>query len=326
MSGSHFPPIDDAERLERLCPPPGGRIRMVLDTDAANEIDDQFAVVQALLSGERLAVEAIYAAPYVGRDAATAANGVAESEAEILRLLERLELDPAGRVLRGAGRFLPDVKTPVLNPASEDLIERARSAPEGELLYAAAIGAITDIAAALLLDPAIASRIAVVWLGGQPLHAPSADEFNLRGDPEAVRVVLASGVPLLYIPCYGAASHLLTTTAELDRYVRPQGAIGEYLAEIFAAHDRQYAGASKEIWDLAAIGALLNLAWTPWGAVRAPDLSSDLTWQPSALTHSIGAVNYVRRDPIFADLFRKLEHLARGERRAVWADQDRAAQ
>lgn len=311
--------LDDAERLARLSPPPG-RIRMVLDTDTANEIDDQFAVVHALLSGERLALEAIYAAPFVGRGAATAADGVAASEAEILRLLERLDLEPNDRVLRGATRFLPDAETPVLSPASEDLIERARAAPGGELLYVAAIGAITDVAAAILLEPEIIERIAVVWLGGQPLHAPSADEYNLRGDPDAVRAVFASGVPLLYIPCYGAASHLLTTTAELDRHVRPQGEIGEYLADIFEAHDRQYPGAAKEVWDLAAIGALLDPSWTPWQSASAPGLAEELTWRLGAHEHAIGAVGHVRRNPIFADLFGKLAEFARGERRAGWAD------
>ena len=323
MPDARFPTLDDAERIARLSPPTG-RVRMVLDTDTANEIDDQFAVVHALLSGERLAVEAIYAAPFVGRGAATAAEGVAASEAELLRLLERLELEPDGRVLRGAGRFLPDAETPVLNPASEDLIERARATPAGEVLYVAAIGAITDVAAALLIEPGIVERIAVVWLGGQPLHAPSADEYNLRGDPDAVRVVLRSGVPLLYIPCYGAASHLLTTTAELDRYVRPSGRIGEYLADIFAAHDRQYPGASKEIWDLAAIGALIDPAWTPRQIAPAPGLADDLTWLLGDRTdgsrwHPIGAVTYVQRNPIFADLFGKLAEFAQGERRAAWA-------
>ena len=319
MAGFRFPVLDDAERLARLRPPAQGRIRMVLDSDAANEIDDQFAVVHALLSGERLAVEAIYAAPFVGRGAATAAEGVAASEAEILRLLERLELEPGDRVLRGAARFLPDPHTPVLNPASEDLIERARATPDGEVLYVAAIGAITDVASALLIEPGIVERIAVVWLGGQGLHAPSADEYNLRSDPDAVRAVLASGVPLLYIPCYGAASHLLTTSAELDRHVRPQGEIGAYLAEIFSAHDRQYPGAAKEIWDLAAIGALLDSAWVPIRTAPTPGLNEDLTWQLAAHPHSIAAADYVRRNPIFADLFGKLAEFAAGRRRASWA-------
>ena len=55
-----FPDLSDAFRLQRL-QPPLGKARMVLDTDTYNEIDDQFALVYALLSPQELAVEAIYA-------------------------------------------------------------------------------------------------------------------------------------------------------------------------------------------------------------------------------------------------------------------------
>jgi inosine-uridine nucleoside N-ribohydrolase len=44
--------------------PPTGRVRVVLDTDAANEIDDPFAIAWALLAPERLDLLAVYAAPY----------------------------------------------------------------------------------------------------------------------------------------------------------------------------------------------------------------------------------------------------------------------
>jgi purine nucleosidase len=52
-----------AWRAQRLAPP-RGRPRVVIDTDAANEIDDQFALAWALLSPERLDVLAVYAAPF----------------------------------------------------------------------------------------------------------------------------------------------------------------------------------------------------------------------------------------------------------------------
>ncbi len=54
--------LDDwyAQRLA----PPRSRPRVVIDTDAANEIDDQFALAWALLSPERLDVLAVYAAPF----------------------------------------------------------------------------------------------------------------------------------------------------------------------------------------------------------------------------------------------------------------------
>ena len=66
MSGLH-PTADPARRAtwyaSRLAPP-RSRPRVVIDTDAANEIDDQFALAWALLSPERLDVLAVYAAPF----------------------------------------------------------------------------------------------------------------------------------------------------------------------------------------------------------------------------------------------------------------------
>src|SRR5690606_10077935 len=55
-----FPRLAEDFRLARL-KPPAGKVRMVLDTDTFNEIDDQFAVVYSLLSPEAMEVEAIYA-------------------------------------------------------------------------------------------------------------------------------------------------------------------------------------------------------------------------------------------------------------------------
>lgn len=59
-----FPHIPDEERLRLLEPPRGRRLRVVIDTDAKNEIDDQFALAWALRSQDQLQIEGVYAAPY----------------------------------------------------------------------------------------------------------------------------------------------------------------------------------------------------------------------------------------------------------------------
>jgi inosine-uridine nucleoside N-ribohydrolase len=58
-----FPTIP-REHMGRLLGRPRAPIRVVIDTDAKNEIDDQFALAWALLSPEVLEVEAVYAAPF----------------------------------------------------------------------------------------------------------------------------------------------------------------------------------------------------------------------------------------------------------------------
>ena len=84
-----FPTLSK-ELLEQRLRPPTGKIRMVLDTDTYNEIDDQFAVAYAMCSPEKLTVEAIYAAPFLNERSTGPGDGMVKSYEEILRLLERL--------------------------------------------------------------------------------------------------------------------------------------------------------------------------------------------------------------------------------------------
>ena len=119
-----FPKISDEDRIQ-LLKPRAGRIRMVLDTDTYNEIDDQFALVYSLISPERLDVEAIYAAPFHNERSDSPADGMEKSYEEIHRLLERMQIRRKNFVFRGSKNYLPQYCTPVSSDASEDLVNRA---------------------------------------------------------------------------------------------------------------------------------------------------------------------------------------------------------
>jgi inosine-uridine nucleoside N-ribohydrolase len=302
----NFPDLSDPQRLARLAPPTGP-VHMVLDTDTYNEVDDQFAVVHALSSPEKLTVEALYAAPFLNARSSGPGDGMEKSYQEILRVLERLDLQPQGRVLRGSDRYLPDVSHPVESDAAHDLIERALARDEDAApLYVVAIGAITNVASALLMAPEILRRIVVVWLGGNARHWPHCREFNLWQDPQASRVILDSGVPLVRIPVMGVCSHLHTTVAEVERYVAGSGAIGDYLAETVKAFHEDHFAWSKVIWDIAAIAYLLDESWTPTHLVHSPILTDQGTWSFDPGRHLIRSAYHVHRDPIFRDVFTKL--------------------
>lgn len=58
-----FPTIDPEVRARRL-EPPSGRVSVVIDTDAANEIDDQFTLAWALLRPDRINLKAVIAEPF----------------------------------------------------------------------------------------------------------------------------------------------------------------------------------------------------------------------------------------------------------------------
>jgi purine nucleosidase len=288
------------------------RPRMVLDTDAFNEIDDQYAIVHAVLSPDRVQLEAIYAAPFTSRGAAGPGDGMRQSYEEIHRVLDVLG-HTRTPVLEGATAWLSDTKAGQSSVATQDLVSRAQAQDAGPL-YVVAIGAPTNVSNALLLAPEIIERVVVVWLGGNSLSWPTAREFNLEQDPAASRVLFDSGVALVHVPCYNVADHLSTTRDEIDHYVRPAGKVGQFLAERYHEHVQDRPGVSKVIWDLAATAWLLGPSWTTSVLTQSPILTEEMTWSRDPGRHLMSEVTYVQRDAIFGDLFRRLaDHATSGD-------------
>ena len=191
--------VSDAEMVRRL-ERPAGKIHVVLDTDTYNEIDDQFALSYMVRSVEKLEVKAIYAAPFSNHHSTGPADGMERSYQEILKVLTLLEAEELKEVTyRGSTGYLPNEDEPVISDAAKDLAERAMQYSAGNPLYVISIGAITNIASAILLNPEITGRIVVVWLGGHALGWPDTEEFNMVQDIAAARIVFGCGVPLVQL-------------------------------------------------------------------------------------------------------------------------------
>lgn len=301
-----FQKMDDVTLLRKLTPPTS-KVRMILDTDTFNEIDDQFAIVYALFSQEKLQVEAIYAAPFFNNRSTSPLDGMEKSYEEILRILKRINMSHDNFVYKGSNTFLNNVNEPLQSEAANDLVKRAMETPDDELLYVVAIGAITNIASAILIEPKIIEKIVVVWLGGHALHWPNTSEFNLQQDVVSAQTVLNCGVPLVLIPCMGVTSHLHTTLSEMKQFVKGKGEIGDFLTMRFEEyHDNHYAY-SKVIWDLAAIAYVVNHHFIPTQIIHSPVLTDQRTYSVDASRHFIRYAYHVDRDAIFRDFFTKLE-------------------
>ncbi|MGV3572878.1 MAG: nucleoside hydrolase [Ramlibacter sp.] len=316
---------------------PRGPVRVVIDTDTANEIDDQFALAWALLSPQRLRVEAVYAEPFsfahrrhllprARPDAPpfnAPAEGMRRSHAEILRLFSLLGVSPHGRVFAGSEGYLAAPAEPRRSEAVDHLVATARACAEDAPLYVLALGCVTNIASALLLAPDIAARIVVVWTSGFPSCAPHVnDSFNLEQDLWASQLLFDSGVPHVYLPGYQVGAQLRLSLAEMERHVRGQGAIGDALHALFTDNplwsilpvdtSKPY---SWVIWDLICVAWLLEPAWVPSTLVRTPRLDAQLRWQPAPGRHLMREAFGVQRDAIFNDFFASLAN-APGVRKA----------
>ena len=304
MLAQTFPQLSEAQRLSRL-QPPRGPVTAVLDTDTYNEIDDQFALVYALLSPEQMTIEAIYAAPYLNDRSSSAADGMEKSYEEILRLLDKMKRPADSLVHRGSAGFLKSLDQPIESDAARDLIQRAQ-ASEGPL-YVITVGAPTNVASALLLEPSIVEKIVVVWLGGKGLNWPTASEFNLQQDVLASQVLFDSGVPLVQLPTQPVTSHLLTTVPEVETYLQGKGEIGDYLVQIFKDYHQDHFAWSKVIWDISAVAYLIDSTWFNTEVRSTPILTDELTYRFDDARPPYRVATYVRRDPIYKDMFRKIE-------------------
>jgi inosine-uridine nucleoside N-ribohydrolase len=307
--------LSDDDR-KKLLEPPTGRARVVMDTDTFNEIDDQFAIVQMMLSLEKLDVEAIYAAPFLNKRADSPGHGMELSYEEIFRILDRIGQKRDGFVFRGVTEYVGFEKQPREAPAVHHMIERARAGSPDNPLYIIAIGAISNVASALLLAPDIIDRTVVVWLGGNALDWPRSfkknAEFNLKQDIGGAQVLFDCGVPVVLVPAMGVTSHLHSTVPEIERHIEPKGAIGAFLAMRFKEYSDDHVGWSKPIWDMAAVAWLLDPEWTPSYLIPTPILTDDITWQSDPTRHTMRYVRHVDRDAILKDFIRKLEAFAAG--------------
>ena len=289
-----------------------GVVKTILDTDTYNEIDDQFALVQMLLSKERIDVLSINAAPFsMNNRSDDPQKGMELSYEEIFRLLKKINFKKNNFVFKGSTKYVGFDKKPIDSPAADNIIENALKCSESDPLYVVAIGAITNVASAILKEPEIINKIVVVWLGGNALYWPENNEFNLKQDIGGAQVLFDSGVSLVLVPCKGVTSHLISTVPEIEKYIEPHGEIGKFLAMRFKEYNNNHKGWSKEIWDMAAVSWVLNEEWAPTNIAPSPILLDDKTWTFDENRHPIKIVYEIKRDLILQDFIEKLENFSK---------------
>jgi inosine-uridine nucleoside N-ribohydrolase len=174
-----------------------------------------------------------------------------------------------------------------------------------------AIGAITNVASAILLEPAVAENTVVVWLGGHAFHYHDTAEFNMKQDIAAARVVYNSGAPFSQQPCNGVVSEFRISGPELDYWLAGKNALCDYLVGSVAAEcdhwENEGNAPSRIIWDVTAAAVLICPEHCNMVTIPRPIVTSDgLYAYDSARPHFV-YVRALNRDRIYGDLFEKLK-------------------
>lgn len=278
--------------------------RIILDTDTFNEVDDQFALVYAMQSHETVELLSVNAAPFLNKKVKTASEGMEKSYEEIKKVAALACPNNKIPVYRGSESFLKDKQTPVESEAVENIINTVMK--NDDFVYIVAIGAITNVASALIKCPELSQKTAVIWLGGVGYDAPNFPEFNMKQDIPAVQVVFDSGIPLVMIPTFGVSSELITSVPELREYLYGKNAVSNYLFNIVESYSQNQFAWSKVLWDVANIG-IFNVPNAYNMVLRStPIVMEGCRYSFDDSRTPCVYVRRINRNPVFADLFTKL--------------------
>lgn len=234
------------------------KIKMIIDSDVANEIDDQFAISYALSRSEELEVLAITLAPFrvTWQKNVSIRDGMVDSKNEADRILRLFGIKYSAKepfVYFGCDGFLSEGYNDK-NPAVEKIIKLAKKEDE---LYICCLGTLTNVAMALKLAPKIASKIKIVWMGTDNILLDHFQDSNYSKDIAAFNEVVASEASFTVFPSY-LARNFVTSVYEFERNIQENN-VTRYLASImsrFKFNEENWG--IKTIYDIGPVAYLLN--------------------------------------------------------------------
>jgi purine nucleosidase len=264
------------------------RTRVILDTDANNELDDQHAIAYLLFNGDAFDVEGITVnRTYNGGE-------VQKHFEEADRVVRLCGLHGKVRVYTGANGEFEGIRNRLRDTSFDGaeavnfIIERAH-AVSGEPLVLLPVGKLTNVALALEKDPSITKKIRIVWLGS---NYPEPGEYNQDNDIPSLNYILDTDVPFEIVTVrYGKPSGTDAVRASLDeikarmpgtgpRIEHPVGGrhggefatFGDYSVDLFKNIDLHGDPPSRALFDMAAVAIVKNGSWAQARTIPAPTL------------------------------------------------------
>ncbi|MEX2111762.1 MAG: nucleoside hydrolase, partial [Pirellulales bacterium] len=233
-----------------------GRVRVIVDADTANEIDDLYAIVRALVAPE-FRVEGLTSAHYTR---STKPNEtVHRSQAINEQILEAMGLRDSIAHPVGADRSMADPTTPVDSPAARLIIDRAHAGGTDGKLVVFALGACTNLASALLLDPTIESKVVFAFIDGDYKDRRwGPGIFNWKNDIHAVKAIFESEVEYIHMPARSVSVEMELSKKEVDEHLNGRGGVWDLLVDRWETFPRTADRETKTMWDIALIEAVLR--------------------------------------------------------------------
>ncbi|MFW6290832.1 MAG: nucleoside hydrolase [Spirochaetota bacterium] len=293
--------MDEPGRGDRrvpTIPPAGERLRVVIDSDAKNEIDDQYAIALALACPARFAIEGFVGANF---DNSWGGPGsVAKSVAEIELVLDKAGMAGSFPVLPGSDPMRYS-REPSPSEGVDFIVESAMASTPDDPLWVVGLGSATNIASAWLTRPEIADRVVAFWHGRT--HWPEkCVNFNVFGDVHAARTLFGSNLPFVL---FDTGTYLRATMDETERRLAGHGELGRYLHE-YRTRRPEWTTGEKGFFDLGDVAALADPAIACWEETDRPEVGWDLTYRFTGELGRMLRCYHIDRDAVFDLLYRRM--------------------
>jgi inosine-uridine nucleoside N-ribohydrolase len=299
------------------------KARVLFDTDANNEVDDQHALAYLLFNGKAFQVEGITVN-------ATYNGGTIDSHyREAERVIRLCGTEGRFPLVKGADKDFTTIKNAIHQTTFDGseavnlIIEKARTG-NGQPLVIIAVGKLTNIALALTKDSTIASKVRVVWLGS---NYPESGEYNQDNDTAALNYLLDSEVPFEMVTVrYGKPSGtdaVKVTKEEITKNMTGKGpriaqavvgrhgaaftTFGDYSVNLFEHIELYGTPPARSLFDMAAVAVVKNPSWAKKRELPAPALVNNQWVERPANRRMITVWENFDRDKIMQDYFKTMK-------------------
>lgn len=272
--------------------------KVILDTDAYNEIDDQFAIAYFYYS-KKVDLLAVTAEHYMHDRCNSKEVGMKRSYDEIVKVLSLADPHYTTETYRGSINTIDETGSYVESDAADAIIRIARESDE--MVYVVAIGALTNVTSAILKAPDIKEKICVVFVGCRPLAIGCPVEYNVEQDYKAAQLLFESGVRLVIIPDANVTQKL---RSPIDCVSQIKGAnpVCDYLYDISYNAYRAVGCPptwARTIWDLGAPAVFETPEAATYEFMPRPILTEERTYAFDDSRPEMIMVTDLDRDPIF---------------------------
>src|SRR6476620_5740007 len=302
------------------------RMRVIIDNDFGGDPDGLFELVHHLLSPsvEIRAIIGSHLRPGDGFDRSK--ETATHAKQKIEEVLSIMNMSSKYPVYQGSNDPLENDSIPQQSEAAKAIIKEAMRDDTKLALYVVCGAGLTDLASAYLLEPKIASRLTLIWIGGPeytdlapPPPGYTSLEYNLGIDIKAGQVVFnRSAIPIWQVPRSGYRQVIMPYSSLLLK-VKTQWKIGEYLTANLERVMKMAIKYNFNVGEIYIVGDSPLVLLTALQSSFEPDLSSSIyVLRPSPLINAQGIyeVNHKGRNIrvytqldvqlLFEDLYAKL--------------------